>query len=94
MKLRHAVLFGFADSADRAAIADVVRRFASLQTSVPSIDAFESGQNCNPESLHQEHTHAFVPTLSSGRPPTPISSTRSTWRSPIGSGPFSLRRRL
>jgi hypothetical protein len=44
----------------------VVRRFAALQTSIPSVDAFESGENCSPEGLHQEHTHAFVPTFSSG----------------------------
>ena len=65
MKLRHVVLFGFANSADRAAIADVVRRFAALQTSVPGIDAFESGENCSPEGLHQGHTHAFLLTFSS-----------------------------
>jgi hypothetical protein len=60
------VLFAFADNADQAAIADVVRRFDALQTSIPSVDDFESGENCSPEGLHQEHTHAFVPTFSSG----------------------------
>ena len=64
MRLRHVVLFGFADSTDQLAIADVVRGFAAFQTSIAGIDALESGQNCSPEGLHRQHTHAFVLTFS------------------------------
>jgi hypothetical protein len=60
MKLRHIVLFGFTENADATAISEVVRRFASLNTLVPDIDAFELGENCSPEGLHHGHTHVFV----------------------------------
>jgi hypothetical protein len=65
MKLQHVVLFGFAESADARAISEVARHFALLQTLVPDIDAFEWGENCSPEGLHNGHTHAFVLTFGS-----------------------------
>ena len=63
MNLRHVVLFGFVDEARDAA--EVVRRFAALQKSVPGVEAFEWGKNCSPEGLHHGHSHAFILTFGS-----------------------------
>jgi hypothetical protein len=35
-------------------------------TAQRKLRSFADGENCSPEGLHQEHTHAFVPTFSSG----------------------------
>jgi hypothetical protein len=65
MKLHHIVLIDCAENADAQAISEVVRRFALPQTHVPDIDAFEWGENCSPEGLHNGHTHAFLLTFGS-----------------------------
>ena len=63
MTLRHVVLFGFEKAQSRAAIAEVVRRFAELKELVPGIDDFEWGENSSPEGLDHGHSHAFLPTF-------------------------------
>jgi hypothetical protein len=65
MKLRHVVLFGFADAVGAATIAEVVRRFDELKTLVPGVDAFEWGENASPERLDRGHSHAFLLTFGS-----------------------------
>lgn len=65
MKLQHVVLFGFAETADKQAIAETVARFAALKSLVPGIEAFECGENCSPEDLHHGHTHVFLLTFGS-----------------------------
>jgi len=63
MKLRHVVLFGFVDETRDGA--EVVRRFAALQTSVPGVEAFEWGSNSSPEGLNHGLSHAFLLTFAS-----------------------------
>jgi len=65
MALRHVVLFGFADTVDREARDEIVRRFAALPASLPGVDAFEWGVNASPEGLARGHTHAFLLTFAS-----------------------------
>lgn len=65
MKLRHVVLFGFANGVSAATIAEVVRRFAELKTLVPGVEAFEWGENASPEGLDRGHSHAFLLTFGS-----------------------------
>jgi hypothetical protein len=64
MKLRHVVLFAFNETGDAA---EVVRRFAALQDSVPGIEAFEWGENCSPEGLDHGHSHAFLLTFATAK---------------------------
>jgi Stress responsive A/B Barrel Domain len=63
MKLRHVVLFGFANSVSATTIAEIVRRFAELKTLVPGVDEFEWGENASPEGLDRGHSHAFLLTF-------------------------------
>ena len=63
MKLRHVVLFGFAETVKPETVAEIVRRFGALKTLVPGIEAFECGENASPEGLNHGHTHAFLLTF-------------------------------
>lgn len=63
--LRHIVLFGFVESATKADIAEVVRRFAALRDLVDGIETFEWGTNNSPEHLDHGLTHCFTLTFGS-----------------------------
>lgn len=67
MKLRHVVLFGFGEAQSRAAITEVIRRFAELKEFVPGIEDFEWGENSSPEGLDKGHSHAFLLTFASAQ---------------------------
>jgi hypothetical protein len=67
MTLRHVVLFGFGKAQSRAAIAEVVRRFAELKALVPSVDDFEWGENSSPEGLDNGHSHVFLLTFANAQ---------------------------
>lgn len=58
--LRHIVLLGFQADIPAETVREIERRFAALETLVPSVAWFEFGPNVSPEGLNAGHTHAFV----------------------------------
>lgn len=64
-KLRHIVMFGFREGTTADELAEIVRRFAALQSEVPGIEAFEWGENNSPEGKANGLTHCFVLTFAS-----------------------------
>ena len=64
-KLRHIVLFGFRNGTTGAEIEEIVRRFGSLASTVPGIEAFEWGVNNSPEGKAGGHSHCFTLTFGS-----------------------------
>ena len=64
-RLRHVVMFGFADDAKSDQVDEIVRRFAALKTAIPGIRSFEWGINNSPEGLDRGLSHCFVLTFDS-----------------------------
>ena len=64
-KLRHAVFFGFEETATPEEVAEIEAKFASLPTDIPDIKGFEWGTDCSPEGLQRGHTHCFFLTFDS-----------------------------
>jgi len=58
--MKHVVLCAFVADLDPTAI---IADFASLATSVPSVQALEHGPNVSPEGLDDGFTHCFVVTF-------------------------------
>ncbi len=64
-RLRHVVLFKFAEDASEEDIRRVEEAFAALPGKISEIKAFEWGINNSPEGLNQGFTHAFLLTFDS-----------------------------
>lgn len=64
-RLRHVVMFGFADGTAPDQVDGIVRRFTALKGAIPGIESFEWGLNASPEGLDQGHSHCFVLTFAS-----------------------------
>ena len=64
-KLRHAVFFGFEETATAQEVKEIEEKFASLPCAIPDIKAFEWGTDCSPEGLQKGHTHCFFLTFDS-----------------------------
>ena len=58
--MKHVVLCAFVADLDPTAI---IADFASLATSVPSVQALEHGPNVSPEGFDDGFTHCFVVTF-------------------------------
>ncbi len=61
--LRHAVFFGFKESASEEDIQGVADAFAALPTKIPEIIDFQWGTNNSPEGLDDGFTHCFLLTF-------------------------------
>ena len=58
--MKHVVICAFIDGLDPSAI---IADFASLATTVPSVQALEHGPNVSPEGLDDGFTHCFTVTF-------------------------------
>lgn len=63
MLVKHIVLIQFKETCDSIMVSELSQAFESLQSLIPGITSFETGQNVSPEGLNHGFTHAFVITF-------------------------------